>query len=417
MKNDVLDQPVAVASEPVESDPRIAFAVKLGRALHQYGTPTHRLERAMNLILRKLGLDGHFFSTPTGIFASFGLPEEHRTSLIRVEPSEVNLEKLTLLDDLVGRVAHGEINAATAAKRVDEIVAAPPRYGPWLSAFSFGVVSGAAARFFGGGWRECVAAMFIGLVLGGFAAIVGRSEDASRIFEPMAAVIAAALAMIAARMLSPVSVYITTLAGLIVLVPGFTLTVAMRELSTGNLIAGTARLMGAALLFLEIGFGVALGSQINRLLPEAVLFSNSVPLAPWTLWIALLIAPLAFAVLLHARPQDIGWIMLAGCLSFGGARAGAIVVGPQLGACLGAIVVGAGSNLYARVMNRPAAVPLVPGIMLLVPGSVGFGSFAKFIERDIITGVETAFNMILIAVALVTGLLIANIIVAPRKAL
>jgi uncharacterized membrane protein YjjB (DUF3815 family) len=81
------------------------------------------------------------------------------------------------------------------------------------------------------------------------------------------------------------------------------------------------------------------------------------------------------------------------------------------------LLVAAGSNLYARKFNRPAAVPLVPGIILLVPGSIGFGSLSRFIERDVVSAIETAFNMGLVAVALVTGLLVANLVVPPRETL
>jgi uncharacterized membrane protein YjjB (DUF3815 family) len=60
---------------------------------------------------------------------------------------------------------------------------------------------------------------------------------------------------------------------------------------------------------------------------------------------------------------------------------------------------------------------MVPGILLLVPGSIGFGSLAKFLDRDVLSGIDTAFTMILVAVALVTGLLVSNLIVPPRRAL
>jgi len=43
----------------------------------------------------------------------------------------------------------------------------------------------------------------------------------------------------------------------------------------------------------------------------------------------------------------------------------------------------------------------VPGLMLLVPGSIGFGSLARFIEKDVVSAVETAFSMMLVAVAFV----------------
>jgi uncharacterized membrane protein YjjB (DUF3815 family) len=94
-----------------------------------------------------------------------------------------------------------------------------------------------------------------------------------------------------------------------------------------------------------------------------------------------------------------------------------LLLGPELGVFVGAVTIGAAGNLYARLLNRPSAVTLIPGLLLLVPGSVGYGSFARFIERDVTTGLEAAFTMILIAVALVTGLLVSNVVVPPRRAL
>jgi uncharacterized membrane protein YjjP (DUF1212 family) len=406
-----------VKEDHAAGDPRIVFMVKLGQALHRYGVSTHRLEQSMNLVAQRLGMTGSFFVTPTGIFAAFGLPEEHRTSLIRIEATEVNLEKQARLDELVSRVIHGQVSIADGARTIDQIVAAPPRYGPILSTICFALASGAAARFLSGGWREILVTIIIGLLVGVLAVLMGRLKEASRVFEPTAAIIASALVMVAARIFHPFSVYLTTLASLIVLLPGLTLTVAMRELATRHLVSGTARLMGAALLFFQLGFGVALGSQITHLLSPVSLSAAPAALPAWTLWMALLIAPFMFTVLFNASGRDSGWIVLACLLSFSGARAGAFLLGPELGVCIGAIVMGSGSNLYSRLMNRPSAIPMVPGLMMLVPGSIGFGSLAKFIEKDVVSGVTTAFSMILIAVALVTGLLIANVIVPPRKIL
>ena len=55
----------------------IRFILALAKALHRYGTPAYRLEEALEVVGDKLGLDAQFFSTPTSIFASFGL---HKTS-------------------------------------------------------------------------------------------------------------------------------------------------------------------------------------------------------------------------------------------------------------------------------------------------------------------------------------------------
>lgn len=399
------------------ADARIVFMVKLGQALHRYGVPAYRLEQGMSLVAQRFGIQGSFFVTPTGIFAAFGLPEEHRTSLIRIEATEVNLEKQAQLDELVNRVIHGTASIAEGTQAIDRIVAAPSPYSSALSTICFALASGAAARFLGGGWREILVTTCIGTLVGILALLMSRWKEANRIFEPTAAINASALVMVAARFFHPFSIYLTTLASLIVLLPGLTLTVAMRELATRHLVSGTARLTGAVLIFFQLGFGVALGSQINRLLPPVSFSAAPVPLPAWTLWMALLTAPLAFTVLFNARGRDVGWIMLACLLSFYGARAGAYLLGPELGVCVGAILMGAGSNLYSRWLKRPSAITTVPGLMMLVPGSIGFGSLAKFIEKDVVSGLTTAFSVALIAVALVTGLLIANVIVPPRKTL
>ena len=63
-----------------EAGAKVAFAVKLARTLHEYGTPTHRLEQIMDQVTRRIGLEGQFFLLPTGIFLSFGAPEEQRST-------------------------------------------------------------------------------------------------------------------------------------------------------------------------------------------------------------------------------------------------------------------------------------------------------------------------------------------------
>ncbi|MCB1056939.1 MAG: threonine/serine exporter family protein, partial [Acidobacteria bacterium] len=140
-------------------------------------------------------------------------------------------------------------------------------------------------------------------------------------------------------------------------------------------------------------------------------------LAPWTQLPALLVAAWSFTVLFRARPRDFGWIFVAGAIALLGARVGAHWLGPELGALVGAVLLGTGSNLYARRLDRPSATTQLPGLMLLVPGSLGFRGMAALLERDTLTGLQTAFSMTVVAIALVTGLLIANVVLPPRRSL
>ncbi|HET7745701.1 MAG TPA: threonine/serine exporter family protein, partial [Vicinamibacteria bacterium] len=97
-----------------------------------------------------------------------------------------------------------------------------------------------------------------------------------------------------------------------------------------------------------------------------------------------------------------------------GARLGAFVLGPELGAFAGALTLGVATNAYARVLRRPEIVPMVPGMLLLVPGSLGFRSLSSLVEGQTVPGVEAAFRMTLVAVALATGLLFANVVLPAR---
>jgi len=133
--------------------------------------------------------------------------------------------------------------------------------------------------------------------------------------------------------------------------------------------------------------------------------------------VALLLSPMAFTVLFGARKRDMPAIVVAGVAGYLGARFGAQTLGPELGACVGAVIVGAGSNVLASLGGRPALVTLVPGIMLLVPGSMGFRSVSSFLDRDAVSGLQAAFAMGLVATALVAGLLLAHALVPARRAL
>jgi len=53
--------------------------------------------------------------------------------------------------------------------------------------------------------------------------------------------------------------------------------------------------------------------------------------------------------------------------------------------------------------------------MLLVPGSLGFRSVVWMMADDTMSGVDAAFETGLVAMALAVGLLMANVIVPPRR--
>jgi uncharacterized membrane protein YjjP (DUF1212 family) len=393
-----------------------AFVLDLGKALHRYGAPAHRLEELMTGVAYRLGLRAQVFSTPTAVFAAFGAPPRQHQALLRVDPGETNLEKQVLLDAIAEAVASGRVSPEQGTTQVEAVVTAPRRYGALVTALSFAATSGAGARFFEGGAREIAASTLVGLAIGLLAVVSGRLRI-DRVFDAVAAFVAALLAAFFAWSMGPLSISTTILAGLLVLLPGLTLTTAMTELATKNLSSGTSRLAFAGLTFLQLACGVALGGEVASRFGLAPAGPPTGGLPPWTEGLSLIVAGLALTVLFRARPRDAIWVLAGGFVAYGGARYGTTAFGPELGAGAGALALSVFANLYARLWKRPAAVCQLPGLVLLVPGSLGFRSVISLLEQNVLTGVQTAFRMSLIAVALVAGLLLGNALVSPRRSL
>jgi len=406
-----------VPAPPIATPPEIALCLELGRAFQAFGIPAHRFEDALARISGRLGLEGQFFALPTAFFASLGKGGHHWTFIQRSPSGDVNLEKLSDLQETTDALIAGDLDAAGAHDRVQAILVAPDRWSALLTVLCFGLGSAPAAMFFGGGWREMLLTAVLGALVGLMVILLGRKAGLSRLVHPVAGTLVGFLAVAAAYRFSQVSPQVLTVAGLIVLVPGLRLVVSMNELATGNLVAGTARLVDTAMTFLSLGFGVALGQRLAVSMLDRALQGTPLPLPGWTILPTLLLAAGAFVVIFKARPRDLPWIFAACVLAFFGTRQGAVLLGPQFGVGLGAFALGLGSNLFTRLTRRPSVVTLLPGLMVLVPGGLGFKGLEFIIQKQLVMGLDTAFQALFVAIALLTGLLLAHAAVQPRTAL
>jgi len=409
-----------VTAEPASDVDAIEFVLALAKALHRYGTPAHRLEEALEVCCSRLGLVAEVFSTPTTIIMSFGEPAELRTRMMRVSGGELDMGKLARVDELADAVATRELSAAEGVDRLAEIISAPPRFGHLVSTVMHGVAAGSLAVFFGGGLADVALAAAIGLTVGLLAQYVKRSTDRARVFELVGAAFAAFTANIVSSQWSAINPSVVTVAALIVLLPGMALTVAITELATRNLISGTSRLMSAVVVLLELVIGVALGERLATMIVD-VHQAVPVPLPEWAKWAALVASSIGMSIVVQARTSAFGWILAACVTGYIGSRIGTEWLAGtsygQLGVMGGAFALGVLSNVYARVLHRPAQIVQVPAVLTLVPGAMGLRGMASLLDHDTLSGVETVFAMFVVALGIVAGLLIANAVVSPRRSL
>ena len=375
-----------------------------------------RLEQRLEDVSAGLGIPGQFFATPTAIMAQYRLPGKRRpyADMVRARPGGVDLGRLTDLERLVDEVVRGAIDLDAAVIRLHAIESAPAP-PTWRRFLPTVLISAAAAQFLGGGVAELALAMVAGAMVAGFEEIAARRGSRDRLVPPAAACVAAFGVAAAAQVVPELSPPLALVASLIVLVPGREFTMAIKEISTENLVSGSARLTSAVGDFLLLAFGVALGTRLALAAFGPVPLGVPIALPEWTLFAALVVAALGFAMRFNTHRNDVIWVAVACMVSWAGASAGSELLGPDLGVLVAALAVGVAANARARWSGTSSMVMMIPGLILLVPGSFGIRAIDLMLQDDIVSALNTVFSMLLIATALSTGLLLSNLLLPSER--
>jgi uncharacterized membrane protein YjjP (DUF1212 family) len=415
--------PEADASAPYLT--RVDFVVELARRLHAYGTSAQRLEGAVTQVARRLQIDADVWSNPTGMLLSFADvergPPHSITRVVRLDPGDTNLGRLARTDAIAEEVMAGKRNIAEGLEALRALDRKPRRFAYTLSVLSFGLaaasVTGLLPRM---GWADLTTAAVLGMLIGvmtEYSATRPRWRDAH---EAVAAFVATVLATFVATFIAPLTLQGVIVAALIVLMPGLTLTTAVSELSSQQLVSGTARFAGALTVLLKLTFGAVAGANLVHVLGWTAMPNAGAVLPPWMPWVTLLAGSFAFAVLFKAARRDTLLVMASVWLGFAVQRATQLLPGLEdatlpAGVFFAGIVVTAVANAYGRWFNRPGALVRVPGIILLVPGSLGFRSLNFAFERDLMLGLDTALAVITALIALVAGILVGSLVLPSRR--
>ena len=385
-----------------------AFLRDLGRALHVSGAPAHDLERDLMQIGERLGARVEGFAVLTFLALTISADgQSRRVEMLRLPPYDFNMARLIELQALCREIDSPARLDAYAA-RLAEIMARPAPWSGWRFAAMGFLLSGPVALLLRGGWVEMLCGGLIGMlfVAGalGFARVPRLAPAVPVILCALAALLAYALALVLPQQLP----FISAVAGIVFLLPGFMLTVAMSELATQNYLAGTGRLAGAFILLFLMGVGLAIGTQA-----ASAWFPMLAPVAPlavpgWVIWPAIAALGISLLAVLQA-PWSAVHVSVGACL-----LAWAVFsvlddrVGNIVAAFAAALAVASAGQIYQQASGRPAALVQIPGLITLVPGSMGFRGIHALMQQDNVSGIQLMTEMLLTGAVLAVGLLLAD---------
>ncbi len=398
------------------------YVCQLGELLLRYGCPSYRVESLIRTVAELEGHEARAFALPTALFVTV----EPRGGDVRVAPVHrmarvnqwgIDLGKLLHVDAIFNDVANGKRTIEQARADLALLVARPPAYAPWSLWLAAALTSGAAAVLFRGSAVDVALAAMTGVVLFALGALLGKHPQARFLLDFAGALVASLLAA-AGTSFAGGSREVVLLAGMIGLFPGMTFTTGLAELAQKNLVAGSARLMEAAVTFVALVFGIALSIALTSWLdvgnePAPV----RVPL-PWPVQAAAAVGISLGLGVVFSVPRKLLWTALvSGAAGYAATALAGPNLPPYVAAFVAATTVCAMANLLARRTGRPAQLYQLPGMMLLVPGSLGFLSLGELLKGTYQAGVEKGLLTLLIAGGLVMGVLLSNVLFPPNKLL
>jgi uncharacterized membrane protein YjjB (DUF3815 family) len=90
------------------------------------------------------------------------------------------------------------------------------------------------------------------------------------------------------------------------------------------------------------------------------------------------------------------------------------VVGDEAAVFCAALTIGIVGGLLGARFRRSPLVFIVPGVLMLVPGSAGFNSALQLLTDQTVSGVGAAFDTFLTAVSIAYGLMVSAMLL-PRR--
>lgn len=394
------------------------FIIELGTSLHAYGTPAHRLENLLEEITVALGIEGIFLVTPTAMHFLFREKnsDEEYTHIERVQPNLLDLNRLARTHELVDAVLAKQLDLTQARAQLEQIKIMSEPYPRWLTLLAWGVLSASFALVCGAQWQEVLGACLAGCFAYLLAFLAERSKRLEEMLEPLTALLIAFLVSAAAALGAKLNVPIVILAGIIAYIPGLVMTIGLRELAARHVLSGTVRIMDAGMMVFKLYFGAMFGLALAALwwtIPQ-------IPLQPATVtiwsYLAVLGLSLSLLIIFKISWRDAPWGLLAGTIAYLSASLGAQVFESSLAGLIGAFVVGIYANAYSVMKNRPTSIVLLPGIVLLVPGSKMYIGLNNFVTGEsILANTMNSAQVLLAFMAIVAGLMFANMILPPKR--
>ena len=235
---------------------KFSYVMDIGEQMLISGAEVHRVEESISRMCYALGASrvDVFIITSSMVVTVRTQDGQDHTQTRRITAINTNIERLHLLNGLCRNICKNGFDEEKVSEALERAVNCPA-YSRWVELICYAVIAAAFTLFFGGGVADAAVSAIVGIIVA-CSVFLGNKVIPNKIFGKFLSSAVSTLAAFCALRFGWISTVDSVIIGnIMTLIPGIGLTTAIRDLFTGDSIAGILRSVEAVLTALAIAAG------------------------------------------------------------------------------------------------------------------------------------------------------------------
>jgi uncharacterized membrane protein YjjP (DUF1212 family) len=382
--------------------------IKIAKLTHSYGIQSRRLEWFLSDVVETLGFDGEFSVLPNQLSITLvdnkNLYQE--TGTFKTNDIGFDVGKIEAIYKLVNKIKSGNQDIDQINKELDNINNEHCYKVPAIS-LGYMMASAGFAAFLQCDYISILISAIFGVLV---YFILGRiSKYNLGYVAPFAVTFFIGLISGVFAILHPdINPYIVALSGVIYLIPGFTISTGIIEISYKYTLSGLINLVNGMVSLILLFSSVYLSIFfLQKIIWFDFVFNLSIEPATHLQWLGAIIMSTGFSIIFQVPKNALLWSALATVVICVFLILSQLLFGSMdIGILCSTFSCTIMAFSWAKYYLRPESIILLPSTIFLVSGSIGFRGLISLTQDNYSYAAQQTGQMFITAICIAVGLIL-----------
>ncbi|HEX5166595.1 MAG TPA: threonine/serine exporter family protein [Thermomicrobiales bacterium] len=393
----------------------VQFLTRLGVAMTVAGASVTEVQNSLTQSAGAYGLRSNITVGPTMILVQ--VQGQHSVSLDMSSAMQrsLRLDQVAGIWRLVERAMAGTIQPAQGLTQLSVIWGSTSRFAESIRLLGYMLMAVGFGLSLHPSTGVVIACILFGLVVGEILLLTEGHATIRVLLPVMTALGVGLLVFLAVDYGLASGPLLLLIPPLVTFLPGAMLTTGMMELTSGDIVSGSSRLVAGMVQLVLLLFGLLIAASIVGL-PTAEAFSTVGPSNFWSWgpWAGTFIYGIGIYLHRTAPARSLPWLLLVLLVAQAGQAAGSAIAGGYLGGFFGALAMTPVAYAIQRWPSAPPAmVSILPAYWLLVPGALGLMKLTELVSETSQAAINDIGKTIYTLIAIALGVTVGQSVYVP----